>query len=105
MSSSAPPREKPLLVYDGDCGFCRRRVARWQKLTRDRVDYRPYQEAAGEFPQIPEEQFQASVYLVESAGRISRGAEAVFRTMTYAPGLAWMHWMYARCPGVAPLTE
>jgi predicted DCC family thiol-disulfide oxidoreductase YuxK len=35
---------RPLLVYDGDCGFCVYSVRYWHKLTDDRVIYRPYQE-------------------------------------------------------------
>ena len=44
-----PPGQRPLLVYDGDCGFCRKWVRRWQLRTGDRADYAPYQEAAGRF--------------------------------------------------------
>ena len=37
---------KPLLIWDGDCDFCRKWVDRWRHVTRDRVDYAPYQEVA-----------------------------------------------------------
>jgi predicted DCC family thiol-disulfide oxidoreductase YuxK len=37
---------RPLLIYDGDCGFCNYWVRYWQKLTGDRVAYAPYQEIA-----------------------------------------------------------
>jgi hypothetical protein len=35
------PGSRPLLIYDGDCGFCFYWASYWQKLTGDRVDYRP----------------------------------------------------------------
>src|SRR3970040_1079371 len=96
---------KPLLIYDGDCGFCRRWIARWQSLTGDRVEYAPFQQVAREFPEIHQEQFEAPVQLIEPAGKVSSGAEAVFRTLTYTPGKKWMLWMYEKIPGAAHISE
>ena len=47
----AAPPGKPLLVYDGDCGFCKLWIRRWQRTTGARVDYLPFQDAgiAGRF--------------------------------------------------------
>src|SRR5690242_17266418 len=47
----------PILVYDGDCAICRVWVAYWQGLTQGAVIFRPYQEAAADFPAIPREAF------------------------------------------------
>jgi predicted DCC family thiol-disulfide oxidoreductase YuxK len=33
----------PLLIFDGDCGFCRIWVEYWKRLTGDLVAYGPYQ--------------------------------------------------------------
>ncbi|MCI0454035.1 MAG: lipase maturation factor family protein [Candidatus Dadabacteria bacterium] len=98
-------RTKPLLIYDGDCGFCRRWIAHWQSLTGDRVEYAPFQEIASEFPEIPREEFATSVQLIEPSGKAFSGAEAVFRTLSYAPGKRWMLWMYEKIPGAAPISE
>ena len=43
---------RPTLVYDGNCGICRYWVNYWQELTGDAAVYRPYQEAAADFPAI-----------------------------------------------------
>ncbi|MBI4313985.1 MAG: lipase maturation factor family protein [Candidatus Omnitrophica bacterium] len=91
---------KPLHVYDGDCGFCRRWISHWQLSTGDRVDYAPYQEVAHRFPDIPAAQFKAAVHLIEPGGRVSKGAEAVLRTLAYAPEKRWMLWMYRHVPGL-----
>lgn len=72
---------RPLLIFDGDCGFCRAWIARWRQLTGPAVDYAPYQEVAGRYPQIPREAFTRAVHLVEPDGRITRAAEAVFRAL------------------------
>jgi len=96
---------KPLLVFDGNCGFCRLWIDRWKHLTGDRVDYSPFQEAAGRFPNIPLEQFRSAVQLIEPSGAVTSGAQAVFRLLTYAQGKSWPNWLYNHAPGFAPLSE
>ncbi len=100
-----PPRERPLMLWDGDCGFCRRWIQRWRRLTGKAVDYEPYQAAAGRFPEIPEEAFRHAVRLVLPDGRVLEAAGAVLRALAARPGLAWMEWMYRRLPGFAPAAE
>src|SRR5262249_6259255 len=80
-------------------------VARWRRRTGDRLDVAPFQKVASDFPDIPIERFRRAVQLIEPDGRRSQGAEAVFRSLAYAPrGGAWL-WCYARVPGFAPLSE
>lgn len=98
-------QDRPILIYDGDCKFCRRSVARLLHVTGDRVDTRPFQEVAEQFPVISLERFQASVQLVQPDGSVHAGAEAVFRTLAYNPCLGLPLWMYLKVPGVAPVTE
>ena len=98
-------RSKPLIVYDGDCGFCRYWIARWQSTTGDRVEYAPYQQAADSFPQIPREHFKEAVQLIEPSGEVFSGAHAVFRTLAFGAHKRWPLWLYRFGPGVAPLTE
>ena len=49
--------ERQLVVWDGECGFCRIWVEHWWRLTGESVDYATFQEAADYFPQIPREDF------------------------------------------------
>ena len=93
------------MVYDGDCGFCRKWIGRWKKLTGERVRYEPYQQAAPAFPQIPLARFQAAVQFIGPGGEVSEGAEAVFKSLSTAPGLGWLATAYARLPGLAFLAE
>jgi len=99
----APPR--PLLIYDGECEFCRYSIARWRRVTGDRVDYAPYQEIAARFPEIPTERFAESVHLIEPDGRWSWGAEAVFRALASVPGRGGSLWLYRHVPGFATASE
>src|SRR6266566_989244 len=97
--------DRPLLIYDGECSFCRFWVDDWKALTGDRVAYAPFQEVADQFPEIALEDFRRSVQLIMPGGEVFAGAEAVFRTLAYAPGGKWMLWLYERVPSVAPVSE
>ena len=102
-SELRPPQ--PLLVYDGDCGFCRFWVARWQNAVGDRVRFAPSQEVAAERPEVPPEQFSRAVQLIQPDGSYSSGAEAVFRALAHAPDGGGMLWLYQRFPGFAWASE
>ncbi len=97
--------EKPILIYDGDCGFCLRWIERWRGITGNALDYAPYQEAAARFPGITLNEFESSVILVEPGKKISRGAEAVFRSLSAARRHRWLLWSYEHLPGVKSVTE
>ena len=94
---------RPLLVFDGDCGFCRLWIERWRRATGDKVDYEPYQTAAARRKEIPRESFAEAIHFFER-GRTSRAAEAALRALSYAPGFAWLPRVYA-VPGVAAVSE
>ena len=96
---------KPVLVYDGDCGFCKVWIARWQSVTKGEIDYAPFQEVQGQFPKISPEEFKNSIQLIEPSGKVSHGAEAVFRALASVPSKKWMLWAYEKIPGVQPVSE
>lgn len=100
----APP-DKPLLIFDGDCGFCRRWIARWQKATGDRVDFAAYQEVEARFPEIPRADFAQAVQLIEPDGRVQSGADAVFRIFDFAPKGAPLLRFLRQLPGVMPIAR
>lgn len=89
-----PPSEKPLLVWDGDCGFCQYWVLRWWQMTGDRIDYEPYQSVADRFPDIPTNRFQEAAQLIEPDGQVFSGAEAAYRTFTYDTPWAFLFDWY-----------
>src|SRR5438552_14955440 len=87
------------LVFDGECAICRTWVSYWQQLTNKRVVYRPYQDAAAEFPAIPRDAFERAIWLIEPDGQMFSGAAATYRVLRYAPGRGGWWWMYAPVPG------
>jgi predicted DCC family thiol-disulfide oxidoreductase YuxK len=96
---------RPLLVYDGDCGFCGYWANYWRKLTGDRVDYRPYQEVASQWPSIPIGDFQRAVQYIAPDGRRASGAQASFLTLGHARGRGLWIALYEKLPGFAALSE
>lgn len=87
---------RPLLIFDGDCGFCRFWVDAWHQNVRDKVDFAPFQEVEAEFPEISHAEFNRSVQLVEPGGQIYAGAEAVYRLLSFDPNNQWLLDLYQK---------
>jgi predicted DCC family thiol-disulfide oxidoreductase YuxK len=96
---------RPLLVYDGDCGFCGYWARYWQKLTGASVEYKPYQQVATQYPAIPLAAFQRAVQYITADGRHAAAAEASFRVLSHAPGKGIWLALYEWLPGFAGLAE
>ncbi|MEO8439644.1 MAG: lipase maturation factor family protein [Spartobacteria bacterium] len=101
----AHPPPQPLMVYDGDCGFCKLWIARWREITAGKVEYEALQEAAARFPEVPRAAFEHAVKLIESDGGVYSGAEAVFRSLGTARAGGFWTWCFRHLPGFAPLSE
>ncbi len=92
-----PPSPKPLMAWDGDCGFCHYWVIKWKKLTGDRIRYQPFQQVYGEFPDIDLKYFQQAIRLIDVDGSIHTGPAAVFHAMNrYARKWRWVMPLYRR---------
>jgi predicted DCC family thiol-disulfide oxidoreductase YuxK len=96
---------RPLLIYDGDCGFCAYWARYWQKLTGDRVEYRPYLEVAAQYPEISEVEFQRAVQFILPDGYRASAAEASFLTLSYADGKGVWLALYKHLPGFPAMSE
>ena len=99
-----PPANRPVLVYDGECAFCRRWVARLSRATGERVEYAALQTDARRFPDVPRAEFERAVQLIEESGAMWAGAAAALKTLSRAPGLGWIFAIY-RIPGAAAVLE
>jgi predicted DCC family thiol-disulfide oxidoreductase YuxK len=97
--------DRPLLVFDGECPFCRAWVDYWKHLTGDRVLYAPFQEAGSRFPGLPQADFASAVKLIMPDGEVRSGAHAVFSVLEPVPGKRWMLWCYLHIPGAEALCE
>ncbi|NND08119.1 MAG: DUF393 domain-containing protein [Saprospiraceae bacterium] len=97
---------RPWLIWDGTCGFCKYWTVRWKKISGDLVYYAPYQEVGHKFANITEDQFRKEVHLVEPDGSIYRGAAAALRTIHYGPKhWQWLYRWYAAIPWLKDLFD
>ena len=83
------PRNRPLVIYDGDCGFCVKWATRWLRLGGDRIDVISFQALGNRLPEIDREACAKAVHLLEpqpDAHRVSRASEAALRAHCHAVG-------------------
>jgi len=94
----------PLLIYDGECGFCRKWVERWKKITRDRVEYRPMPGGTCAVGEGAHGACAQAVRLIAPDGTEYHAAHAVFRLLAYG-GRRGLLWYYEHAPGFAWVSE
>ncbi len=114
-SSASLSDSRPVLVYDGDCGFCKAWIDLWREFTGNAVNYVSSQSLDAEVkernPLVRKSDFDESVVLILPTGEIYRGAEAVFRTLLRSLGswtgiwakILWLAYQYL--PGFRGLSE
>ncbi len=102
---SPPPR--PLVIFDGECDFCRFWIERWRRQTGESVDYTPLQEewVGKTFPEIPRDALEKALHLVMPDGTVYSGAGAVLRALSGGLPGRGLVWCYETLPGVAPAAE
>jgi predicted DCC family thiol-disulfide oxidoreductase YuxK len=101
------PPSKPLLIYDGDCRFCRRQVSRCRRVAADAVEYLPAQtdELRERFPELPLDTLLSAVHFITPAGTIHTGADAIYQLFAVAPRWKCPVWLYRHLPGFAEISE
>jgi predicted DCC family thiol-disulfide oxidoreductase YuxK len=98
-------RKKPIVIYDGNCGFCRTWIERWREITGERVEYAASRDVGHFFPDVDPKLYVQTVVLVDTDGSILTGAVAVFRALAHANGWGWPLALYERVPGAKPVAE
>ena len=109
MKSSA---ERYILIYDGQCAFCRQQVARLQRMAPNlSIELRSYHEpgALDAFDALSLETCARAMQLVDPAGNIHAGADAVVHlalrssrwrrlaALSFIPGVkSLLRWVYSR---------
>ncbi len=81
------------LLYDADCGFCKRVLRRYGRFLRRDVRALPLQEYASTDARLSRQELQKAITLVLEDGRVYSGAEAIARAvggparLYFVPGL------------------
>ena len=91
-------QSKPVLIYDGQCGFCRLWLEYIQALLGDSVEWLPSQQIGNRFLKIDRDEFKRTVVLVDAAGNVHRGAAAIFTVLALAPNRGFWLWLYHSLP-------
>jgi predicted DCC family thiol-disulfide oxidoreductase YuxK len=99
-----PPIARPLLVFDGECLFCRRMAERIQATSDGGVGLEPAKTAAARFPDIAAAEFERSVKLIGIDGRVFSAAEAILRARA-ACSRSWLLLTYKHVPLAAAILE
>lgn len=100
-----PVTTRPVLIFDGRCGFCRFSVAWLHARTGDAVEYLPAEDTGARFPALSPGALARAVHLVEPDGRMSTAAEAVFRTLQLGAGRRLPLAVYSHVPLARPVAE
>ena len=89
--------KRPMMVWDGECNFCKYWISIWKSKTGENISYETYQNVITDIPDIQEQFFEKAVRLIELDGRIFGGPDAAFRSMLYykTPVGLW-HRLYHR---------
>ncbi|MEK7298390.1 MAG: DUF393 domain-containing protein [Candidatus Margulisiibacteriota bacterium] len=88
---------RPLLMWDGDCGFCSRCVDCLAAWSGGKVQYSSYQKQLAQYPDIPKSVFRKKVVLDDN-GRYYYGAEAIYKVMALTGKWAWLYALYRSFP-------
>jgi predicted DCC family thiol-disulfide oxidoreductase YuxK len=97
LSGSDLATNRPVIVYDGDCSFCRKQIAKIQrKDVRAQFEYLPKQSEtlADRFPVLAQSDFNTGMRLVLPDGQVQVGADAVYHIARRLPGWRWTAWVY-----------
>lgn len=78
--------EKPVLYWDGDCGFCRGWVERWRDRTGARVEYKTIQSASPRIVEAAGGEPPKRIVLAEPDGSLLTGAHAALVALAVAGG-------------------
>jgi predicted DCC family thiol-disulfide oxidoreductase YuxK len=99
--------DRPILVYDGKCGFCICHVRRWKRRTGDALDHiaSAAPEMANRFPEIPAAQLQQALHFIDTDGHVYPGAHGALKALSHARPRDWRLKLYEKSRLCAGLME
>lgn len=83
-----------MMVWDGECGFCKYWITNWKSKTDAQIDYRTLQEVAKQFKDIPLKEFKKASRLIEPDGAVYSGPDSAYRSFLYFKNTnpPWHRW-------------
>lgn len=88
------PPTHPILIWDGECKFCKWWKTRWELKTKNQLNFKTYQEVASQFPDIPLKEFKKASRLIDTDGKVYSGPDSAYRSLYISGNKIW-HQYYA----------
>lgn len=85
------------IVYDGECAFCQRQVARIRALDPNGSFEYVRKQAADlmeKLPALRDSNFETGMRIVLPDGQVRVGADSVYEIARRLPGWRWLAWIY-----------
>ncbi len=86
------PPNQPILIWDGECKFCKWWKTRWEIKTKNQLDFKTYQEVTSQFQDIPLKEFKKASRLIETDGFVYSGPDSAYRSLYIAGNKKWHLW-------------
>ncbi|MCH7874305.1 MAG: DUF393 domain-containing protein [Gemmatimonadetes bacterium] len=104
--TAEPGIDRPILIYDGSCGFCRRWVSRLKRWDRaDRIRLLTLQDdAAPHVSARARTELELAAHVVLPSGEVLAGAAAFHALCRYLPG-GWLPRGILSLPGALAMAE
>lgn len=90
--------QKPIMLYDGDCGFCLYWMRKWALWTQNTIPWATSQTHGDLFAQVPVETYDRAVVYVNEAGEWWEGAAAINESFRRANTFKWFTLLFAFLP-------
>lgn len=94
--TSFPPPSKPLMIWDGECGFCHYWIIRWWIMSGDVIEYQKYQLAYKRVHDISIEQYKEAVRLILPNGAVHSGPDAAYKAFELAGKYPFLTKWYSK---------
>lgn len=95
----------PLVIYDGDCGFCVRWITKIRQYIRGKIEFISYQQGISDISGLTLEECQKSVQYIDKHRKRYSGAYAVNKIMTHIKWFSWMVKLYEKSQVIADFQE
>ena len=95
--------KNPIVVWDGECEFCRLCADRFKSAGTDKVEFIPFQDLHSKYPKAPQLDYKKSVVFF-SKNSFQTGAAAVYSYYSEI-GTQWPLRLYKRFGAFSKLSE
>ena len=93
----------PIMVWDGECEFCRLCADRFKSAGTGKIEFIPFQDLHSKYPKAPQLDYKKSVVFFSKNG-IRSGAAAIYGYYSEI-GLQWPLMLYKRLNVFSKISE